>query len=63
MNELSQAIYLQVIYVFTNVFLARFSKSEIVRELNVSDGIVREFHRVMNKRHPNNPWLYYGTRY
>ena len=63
MNELGHAIYLQTLYVFTNIFLCHISKNEIAIDLKNNGYIIREFNRVMNKRHPNNPWLYYGTKY
>lgn len=63
MYGLTQAIYFQTLYVFTNIFLTRYSKQEMLAELRASDGILREFRRFLNKRHPNNPWLYYGDRY
>ena len=63
MNELGHAIYLPTLYVFTNIFLCHTRKIDLIADVNSNDSIVREFNRVMNKRHPNEPRLYYGTKY
>lgn len=66
MVDLANAIRLTVLHAYYNLFLGRCTRKEWRDELmryRFDRTVASSFHVFLAKRHPNNPWLYYGPNF